>query len=267
MPKISVNGATLYYEEHGAGQDAIVFGHSLLLSGRMFDDQVEDMKDRYRCVTFDFRGQGQSQVTLDGYDMDTLKEDASELIERLDCAPCHFFGHSMGGFVGIRLAVHRPELVKSLILVNTSADPEVKANLPKYRLLNFIARWIGPWAVARNVMRIFFSPNFQSDPTREKARIKWRQNIAANHPIGVTRAVRGVITRESVNEVLDKIRVPTLIIAGEWDAALPPERSRRMHARIPNSRLVTIPNAGHMAPVEYPEAVNKALKEFLSGVR
>jgi pimeloyl-ACP methyl ester carboxylesterase len=233
----------------------------------MFDAQVQAMKDRYRCVTSDFRGQGQSQVTAGGYDMDTLKEDVSELIERIDCAPCHFFGHSMGGFVGIRLAVHRPELVKSLILVNTSADPEVKANLPRYRLLNFVARWIGPWAVAHNVMRIFFGPNFLSDPTRENERKKWRQNLSANHPIGITRAVTGVITREGVDDILDKIRYSTLIIAGEWDAALPPERSRRMHARIPNSRLVTIPRAGHMAPVEEPEAVNKTLKEFLSCAR
>ena len=263
MPKMNVNGANLYYEEQGAGQEAIVFGHSLLFSGRMFDDQVVELKDHYRCVTFDFRGQGKSQVTQSGYDMDTLTEDARQVIERLGCVPCHFLGHSMGGFVGIRLAVRHPKLIKSLILVNTAADPEVKANLPRYNLLNFIARWIGPWAVASNVMPIFFGPNFLSDPARKQARKKWRQEIVANHPIGVTRAVKGVIAREDVNDLLNKIRVPTLIIAGEHDVPLPPEKSKRMHACIPNSRLVIIPNAGHMAPVEEPEAVNAAVKEFL----
>ncbi len=263
MPKIDINGAELYYEEHGTGSETIVFGHGLLFNGRMFEDQIKALKDHYRCVTFDFRGQGRSEVTRDGYDMETLYEDAAELIERLDCAPCHFLGFSMGGFIGIRLAIRRPGLVQSLILVDTSADPEPEENLLKYRLLSLIARWIGPWVVAGRVMPIMFSQSFLSDPARAEARKRWRQYLVANHRIGVTRAVRGVITRQGVYEELDRIRVPTLIVVGEEDVATVPERSERMHARIPNSRLVTIPNAGHMTPAEQPEAVDRALEEFL----
>ena len=266
MPKVDVNGAELYYEEHGAGLETIVFGHSLLFSGRMFDNQVNALKDRYRCVTFDFRGQGWSEVTRDGYDMDTLYEDAAELLERLNCAPCHFLGFSMGGFVGMRLAIRRPELVKSLMLVDTSADPEPEENLLKYRLLSLIARWIGPWAVASSVMPIMFGESFLNDPARVELRKEWRQHLVANHRIGVARAVMGVITRQGMHNELDRIRVPTLIIVGEQDIGTVPEKSERMHARIPNSRLVIIPNAGHMTPVEEPEAVNGALEEFLSSL-
>ena len=57
MPMIQVRGARLYYEEQGSGPGTIVFAHGLLWSGRMFDDQVAAVKGRYRCVTFDFRGQ------------------------------------------------------------------------------------------------------------------------------------------------------------------------------------------------------------------
>lgn len=66
MPRLSVNGATIYYEEHGTGPETIVFAHGLLWSGRMFDHQVNALKDRYRCIAFDFRGQGQSEVTASG---------------------------------------------------------------------------------------------------------------------------------------------------------------------------------------------------------
>jgi pimeloyl-ACP methyl ester carboxylesterase len=66
--------------------------------------------------------------------------------------------------------------------------------------------------------------------------------------------------------LLDKISVPTLILVGEEDIATPAEKSKRMHKRIPNSRLVTIPNAGHMSPVEKPKAVTIALKEFLANL-
>lgn len=127
MPTTKVNGAKLYYEDNGAGSQTIVFSHSLLFSCRMFDAQVEAFKNRYRCVAFDFRGQGQSEVTRYGYDMDTLSADAVALIEELNCAPCHFLGFSMGGFVGLRLAIRHPELLDSLILVDTSAGDIVNS--------------------------------------------------------------------------------------------------------------------------------------------
>jgi pimeloyl-ACP methyl ester carboxylesterase len=266
MPVLEVNGAKLYYEEHGTSPETIVFGHSLLFSCRMFDDQVNALKDRLRCVKFDFRGQGRSEVTRDGYDMDTLTEDAAALIDKLDCTPCHFLGFSMGGFVGLRLAIRRPELLRSLILVDTSADPEPKKNLPKYQLLNIIARWIGLWAVAGQVMPIMFSQTFLKDPGRTDIRKKWRQHLLDNHRVGVTRAVTGVITRQGLYDQLDKIDLPTLVIVGEQDVATVPEISERMHARIPNSRMVRIPNAAHMTPIEEPDAVNAALQEFLSSL-
>ncbi len=92
MPIIRVNGAALYYEERGTGPETIVFAHGLLWSCRMFDAQVALLKERYRCVAFDFRGQGQSEVTRSGYDMGTLYENAVALIKQLSCAPCHFLG-------------------------------------------------------------------------------------------------------------------------------------------------------------------------------
>lgn len=266
MPFLNVNRTELYYEDQGAGPEAIVFAHSLLFNCRMFDDQVNALKDQYRCVKFDFRGQGRSEVTRYGYDMDTLARDAMSIIEQLDCAPCHFLGFSMGGFIGLRLAIRRPELIRSLILVDTSADPEPRENLRKYKLLNLVTRWIGPRAVANQVMPIMFSQGFLADSDRSDLRKRWRRYLVDNHRIGVTRAVTGAINREGVYELLDKISVPTLILVGEEDIATPAEKSKRMHKRIPNSRLVTIPNAGHMSPVEEPKAVTIALKEFLANL-
>jgi pimeloyl-ACP methyl ester carboxylesterase len=264
MPTIRVNGADLYYEERGTGSETIVFAHGLLFSGRMFDDQVNALNHRYRCVTFDFRGQGQSQVTRDGYDMDTLSEDAAALINALNAAPCHFAGLSMGGFVGMRLAIGRPDLIKSLMLLETSADPEPKENIPRYRLLNFIARWFGLGLVANQVMSIVFSQKLLNDPARAKLREEWRRRLLANHPVGISRAVGGVIHRRSVYEQLDKIAVPTLIIVGDQDVATVPAKAERIRARIRGSKLVIIPGAGHSSTIEEPEAVNAAIEEFLS---
>ena len=263
MPKLQINDAEIHFEEHGAGPETIVFAHGLLWSGRMFDNQVNALQDRYRCITFDFRGQGQSEVTESGYDIDTLSEDAAALIEALQCAPCHFLGLSMGGFAGLRLAIRRPALLKSLMLLETSADPEPEENLGRYRLFNFVARWLGLRLVADRVMPIMFGEKFLSDPGRTKEKEEWRERMIANHRIGITRAVKGVISRAGVYDQLDKITTPTLIIVGEQDVATVPAKAERMHARIRGSKLVVVSGAGHTSTVEEPGAVNAALEAFL----
>ena len=72
MPKITVNGAELYYEEQGEGNATVVFAHSMLFNCRMFDAQIEALQDRYRCMAYDFRGQGRSQVKISPGDLDAL---------------------------------------------------------------------------------------------------------------------------------------------------------------------------------------------------
>jgi 3-oxoadipate enol-lactonase len=156
MPNVDLNGAHIHFTDTGGDGEAIVFSHGLLFNGTMFEDQVAHFQGRYRCVTFDHRGQGQSGLTKDGYDIDTLTEDAAALIRHLGIAPCHFVGLSMGGFFGMRLAARQPELLKTLTLLNTSADLEPAENIPKYRMLNIVARWIGLWAVVGRVMPIMF---------------------------------------------------------------------------------------------------------------
>ncbi len=265
MPKIKVNGTELYYEEHGNGAETVVFSHGLLWSCRMFDKQVDALKDRYRVIAYDHRGQGQSAIAADGYDMDTVSEDAAALIRALNAAPCHFVGLSMGGFVGMRLAVRHPELLRSLVLMETSADAEPSENVPKYKLLNFIGRWLGFSLVADRVMPIMFGKTFLTDPARAEERAHWRKVLINNNRIGTTRAVLGVVNRPSFYDELDKIKTRTLILVGDEDVATVPAKSERMLARLPNAQMQIIPKAGHSSSVEQPEAVNAALLAFLAG--
>lgn len=256
----------LHYEEHGSGPETIVFAHGFLWSGAMFADQVRALEGRYRCVTFDFRGHGRSAVTKTGYDMDTLTQDAAALIRELGCAPCHFVGLSMGGFVGMRLALRHRELLRSLILIETSADPEPKENLGRYRALGFVARWLGLHLVANPVMKIMFGRKFLTDPGRADVRDAWRRRLLGNDRIGVTRALVGIVDREGVYELIDGVAVPTLILVGDQDVATVPEKAERLHARIPGSVLGVIPGAGHSSTVEEPDAVTAAIVDFLRGL-
>lgn len=232
----------------------------------MFEAQVNAFKDRYRCITFDFRGQGQSEITRVGYDMETLYRDTVALIEAVGCAPCHFAGLSMGGFMGMRLAARRPELLRSLMLLGTSADPEPSENVPRYNRLNFVARWFCLRFVATPVMKIMFGQSFLADPNRTALRAEWQQRLIANHRLGISRAVKGVIDRQGVCDEIGKITTPTLIMVGEEDVATVTAKAERMQSRIAGSQLVRIPRAGHSSTIEEPEAVNTVLKAFLDSL-
>jgi 3-oxoadipate enol-lactonase len=264
MPHLSINGVRLYYEEQGSGAETIVLSHGLLWSGRMFDAQVRALRDRYRCITFDHRGHGRSEITRGGYDMDTLTWDAATLIETLGAGPCHFVGLSMGGFAGMRLALRRPDLLRSLTLIETSADPEPPENAPRYRMLGMVARWVSMRLVADRVMPIMFGRKFLEDPAREAERREWRERLIGNDRVGIQRALRGVIERQGVHDQIDRITVPTLVMVGDQDMATPAAKAERIAGRIPGARLVTIPGAGHTSTAEEPEAVNAELVSFLS---
>lgn len=266
MPTITVNGVRLHYEETGAGPETIVFAHGLLWSGWMFGPQVAALKSRYRCITYDHRGQGQSEVAATGYDMDTLTEDAAALIRALGAAPCHFAGLSMGGFVAMRLGARHPELIRSLMLLETSADAEPPENQRGHRLMAFIARWLSVRLVQNQVMEIMFGPKFLTDWTRTALREECRRRLIANNRVGSNRAIFGVLDRAAVDEEIRKIAAPTLILVGDEDRATPPVKSQRISDRIANSKLVLIADAGHTSSVEEPEAITRAITEFLAGL-
>jgi pimeloyl-ACP methyl ester carboxylesterase len=264
VPEIEINGVSIHYQIRGHGSETIVFAHGLLWSGKIFENQIEALQDRYRCISFDFRGQGQTAVTRSGYDLETLCADTISLIEKLGAAPCHFVGVSLGGMIGLRIAIRRPELIRTLALFATSADAEPVENQKRYRTLTFIARIFGLRMVADKVMPVMFGKSFLNDPQRAVLRKQWRQNLIANRRIGIARAVIGVIERKSIYDQINKITAPTLIARGDEDAAISIEQANRLHARIAGSKLAIIPRAGHTPTVEEPAAVNGLIEDLLA---
>lgn len=264
MPYIQLNKVNYYYEEHGSGSDTIVLSHGLLWSGHMFHKQVAYFKNRYRVITYDHRGQGKTEVTENGYDMDTLYEDAVQLIEKLENKPVIFGGLSMGGFVGMRLAARRPDLIKKLILMETTADPEPIENVGKYKMLNNIVKYIGYWPVVSKVMKIMFGQKFLNDPQRAEERKYWITQLKSSNRTGITKAVMGVVNRKGIADELAHITCPTLILVGDQDVATVPDKSKKINAMIEHSKLVIFEGGGHTSSVEEPQVYNAEIEKFLS---
>jgi 3-oxoadipate enol-lactonase len=271
VPTLTIDGATVSYSDTGAPKahpDAptIVFGHGLLFSGWMFSAQIEALRNDYRCVAIDWRGQGDSPAAKTGYNMDTLAGDAIALIEQLGVAPVHWVGLSMGGFVGQRIAARRPELVRSLALLDTSAEPEGLKNAVQDQLLANVYRFVGIGPVRGPVVKLMFGPTFRSDPRHEAVVGEWFEQLSRRDRAGIRRAVIGVAKRDGVTDEIGRISAPTLVAVGEHDHPTPPERSRKIAELIPGARLEIIKNSGHSSSIEQPEAVTALLESFLAEV-
>lgn len=270
MPQVKLNHARLNVVESGSGPETLVLLHGLLFSQQMFDAQVEALGSRFRCVRMDFRGQGESEVTKSGYGLDTLADDVIALIESLDGdvagTPVHLLGFSMGGMVAQRVALKRPGLLKSLVLMNTSAEREKWSKRPRFALLNLIARWFGLGIVAPRILPLMFSDRFIADPAHREERERWIAMVTANDRVGVTRAVHGVVSRKSILDRIHEIKLPTLVITADEDRATSPRKAQHMHERIKGSKLVTIEGSGHVTTAEQPDAVNRALATFYASL-
>lgn len=263
MPYIQINNTKIFYIKEGNGPETIVFSHGLLWSHKMFLDQVDFLKNKYTIIAYDHRGQGQSEVTGGPYDMDLLAQDALDLIDKLASKPVHFVGLSMGGFVGMRLAARHPDKVKSLILLETSANSEPMENLPKYKFLNGIVKWFGVIPkVAKEVMKIMFAQSWLENPKNKEAYNKWIKELQSNKR-SITKSVVAVIYRKGVEEEICNIQCPTMVVVGDEDVATKPEKAKFIQMSIPNAVLHIIPGAGHSSCLEKPDEVNKLIREWM----
>ncbi|MDR7129373.1 pimeloyl-ACP methyl ester carboxylesterase [Algoriphagus sp. 4150] len=262
MPQINVNGVDIFYTDQGNGEETIVFSHGLLWSHKMFGDQIEFLQSRFRVIAYDHRGQGQSEV-VGPFDMDTLAEDAAELIKELCEGPVHFAGLSMGGFIGMRLASRFPELIKSLILLETSANSEPVENLPKYKTLNGIVKWFGVVPpVTGKVMKIMFAESWLNDPLNTEKIDFWKSELKANKKT-ISGAVDGVIYRRGIESELGGITCPTMIIVGDEDVATTPVKAKFIQMGIRKSILHLLPGAGHSSSIEKPKEINRLIGDWL----
>jgi 3-oxoadipate enol-lactonase len=264
VPTIDVNATTLYYEDTGPGStgETIAWSHGLLWNTSLFAPQIAALRARYRCIAWDHRGQGRSAADhRHCIGIELVTQDALALLDELAPGPVHFVGLSMGGFVAQRIAARRPELVKKLVLMETSADPEPLENVKRYRLLTTVVRAIGPKLIASRVAPIMLGRSILADPARRDELGRFMATMTGRRD--VWRAVNGVVDRAGIADEIGRIRAPTLVMVGDEDVATPLPKSERLVAAIAGARLHRIPNAGHSSSVEAPTAVTTTIEQFL----
>jgi pimeloyl-ACP methyl ester carboxylesterase len=269
MTLVAVNGIQLNVLDTGTPAEkpdapVLVLGHGLLFSTSMWRHQIEALRGDFRCVAFDWRGQGATPPTESGYDMDTLYADLVALIEHLDVGPVHYAGLSMGGFVGQRLAARRPDLVRSLTLIDTSAGPEDPEKVKKYNLMATVYGILGFRPLRSQVSPIMFSPAWLRTPAGKETETTWISELLPQDRKGVKKAIRGVVDRPPVFDELGAITAPTLVIVGSEDTATPVAKAEAIARGIKDTRLDVLTGVGHVSSLEDPDRISALMTEFLA---
>lgn len=262
MKRVSVNGVSLAYEEHGSGDETVVLSHSYLVDRRQYQSQIDALKARYRVLAYDHRGHGQSDKPRDGYSMEAIYRDGEAFIEATNAAPCHWVGLSTGGFVGMRLGYRRPDLLASLVLMDTSADAEVLVKRAKYEGMFAVLQTAGFDPLMSTTLPIMFGPTFLGDPARRDEVALWRQRFVDNDVEALVGFGRAIFSRESIVDRMAEVRVPTLVMVGEHDVATPLSRAQQLVDHIPGAFLQIVPEAGHLSTIENPALINEVLLAF-----
>lgn len=264
MPYFKGRDFKIHYVEQGDGVP-VVFAHGYDMDHTMFAPQFEDLPDRYRCIAWDMRGHGGSDCPAGPWSMQDLVDDMMAFIEGVDAVPCHLVGMSVGGMIAPRIALQRPELVRSLVLIDTSADAEDPERAALYTgFQDAIAAQGVTDELLEAGLPILFGERYRT--TEEKAMEYHIDRIKAMKTEAAIEGLRTFIGRDSVLDHLGEISVPVLVIHGEEDIAQPMAEAEKIVDRVPEAELVRIPGAGHTTPLEAPDAVNEALSRFLARV-
>jgi pimeloyl-ACP methyl ester carboxylesterase len=258
--RVDLDGVALEVEDHGGGVPVVLL-HGFPLSSEMWTPIRAAVEQAARLITPDLRGFGGSDAPEGDYAMETLAGDILRLADRLALDRFVLGGHSMGGYVALRIAARSPGRLAGLILVDTRASADTQE--AKARRDTAIAR------IGRGEASAFldeFVPNLVGPTTRGRAprQLTELRAIAAGVPAyALAGCLAGMRDRPDSNSVLPGIDVPALVIAGAEDAITPPGEGKAMAAALPRAGFVEIPLAGHTPSVERPIPTAEAILAYL----
>ncbi len=257
--KVRVAGAELACEVSGTGP-ALLLIHAFPLGLSMWEAQADALSDSHQVVRFDCRGFGGSPPGDGLLTMERIADDAAGLLDRLGLASAVVGGVSMGGYAALAMVRRHPELIRALVLADTRAgadSPEARANRAAQAEK---VRREGASAIADAVLPKLLGATSHRERPELVARV--RRTIEANPPRGITDALAGLAARADSTPTLREIRVPTLVVVGEEDTITPREEAETLQRGIAGSRLVVIPQAGHLSSLENPDEFNRHLRAF-----
>jgi pimeloyl-ACP methyl ester carboxylesterase len=263
--RIRSRGTELNVEVAGpADAPPVVLLHAFPLHGGMWSSQIPALARAHRVIVPDCRGFGRSGVGDGAYTIDLFVDDLFAVLDgavQPAAAPVAACGLSMGGYVLLRALEREPERFGALVLADTkpAADDAAGRNKRLAAIRTLEERGAGEYAVAFAEGAL----GAATKQSRPEVVAEVQEMVRSNPVAGMVRAQRAMAARTDTSAVLATINVPTLVVVGAEDAIIPPEVARALAGGIRNARFLEIPGAGHLTPLEAPEAFTQALLTFL----
>lgn len=256
MPKIQINNVELHYEKYGMNGIPIVFVHGFLASSTMWHDYfIPHLPKKYRAFTIDMRGHGQSHRVKHGCNVKQLSDDVCKFVQQLQLEKILYVGMSMGGAVGIQLALDHPDILRALILMNTGFGTTISKSS------RFITSLVKLMAQRRWILKMFIKRLFTRPPNNEFIQAFLDDAILVSQETWIEYV--HYTNRINQLQLLGNFEAPTLVMIGAKDHVIPPEKQTGLVDIIPNSKKIVFENEGHAMFIENPEAIFKEMMLFL----
>ena len=267
MPTASFNDINIYYESHGNGFP-LLFAYGLGGNTTEWEPQIPSFSQRYRFIVWDPRGHGQSDspTNADQYTQEIFAQDLKGLLDHLDIQRAYVGGLSMGGGIATRFTILYPQRVAALLITDSFSASGMETPPGNRRMREEIIRLAeteGMLAVAEYSMKN--NPNIsRTAGAGEEQKERILQMYLSLDPVGYAHSTRMILDAVFAASLLEGIKTPTLVLAGQEDGALP--ACCYIHEKIAGSQLSVIPDAGHLSNLDHPHDFNQAVLEFLAKV-
>jgi pimeloyl-ACP methyl ester carboxylesterase len=259
MP-VNINGTRIAYSDNGGGM-SLVFLHAFPLNRTMWGPQEKQLSRRFRIVTVDLRGHGESDAPLWHYSLEQYADDVNGLLDHLAIERAVLIGLSMGGYVNFAFYRKYARRVRALVLADTRAAADsAEARTGRFNLAQTAYRK-GAEAVAETMLpKLLGATSIAKRPGIVR---QVRHMIETCEVSGIVVDSVAMAERPDSMSLLALITCPTLVLVGEEDATTPPSEAGLMAQAIPGARLSIIPGAGHLSSLEQPDLFNREVEQFV----
>ena len=256
--KIRANGININYQIDGPdGAPWIVFSNSLATTIAMWDEQADALKNSYRVLRYDQRGHGGTDAPAGRYAFDTLLADAITLLNALSITKAHFAGLSMGGATALGLAERHLDRFQSIIVCDSPCQ-STRQSSQQWEERIAVAQKQGIAALVEPTVSRWFPPEIlaKNPPHVDKVRAMIRAT-----PVDGFIGCAAALADHDYAAAIAGVKCSVLFLVGEKDA--PARAMRKLHEKLPGSRYVALPGAGHISNMDRPAEFNLAVAEFL----
>ena len=248
------------YLATGQGHPVVLI-HGVGLNKEMWGGQIVGLAPHFQVIAYDMLGHGASPRPEPGTGLDGYAAQLKELLDHLQLPQATVIGFSMGGLVARAFALHYPQQLEGLVILNSVFNRSAEQRAGVIERTRQAAEH-GPDANAEAALSRWFSREYQAANPAQIAAI--RQTLASNDPQGYLTTYELFATQDMyLVEDLGSIQVPTLVATGELDPGSTPEMARQLAERIPGAQVAVLDEQRHMMPVESPRLVNQVLLDFL----